>query len=86
MRKTFTLKQIAEDFPIAVVQLGAVAPWFIKRDFADKYDYRNGKSGDTFYDGNNGDRWVVRAANVKFNRLIVENKTQGGLRIVVWEV
>jgi len=50
----------------------------------DRYKHEIGKPFDTFYDGNNGDRWRVLAINTEYKRIIVENKTQGGIGFFYW--
>jgi hypothetical protein len=59
--------------------------WWTSRKFAHRYRHEVAKEGDTFYDGNNGDKWVVIAANVKDQRLICENITQHGSMMVYWD-
>jgi hypothetical protein len=58
--------------------------WYSNKRFEGRYKHEFAKVGDTFHDGNNADDWKVIAANTQFKRLIVENLTQGGTRIVFW--
>jgi len=50
--------------------------WFLYKDdeFENHYDHRTAKTGDRFYDGNNGDKWKVHFVGDR--RLVVENRTQ----------
>jgi len=50
-----------------------------------RYKHEKGKVGDVFWDGNNGDRWVVLAINTKYKRIVVENRTQSGTKLAYWE-
>lgn len=59
--------------------------WYSGKGFTKRYKHEEGKKGDTFYDGNNGDRWQVLAVNTEYNRMIVENKTQDGMKLVFWD-
>lgn len=52
--------------------------------FQKRYKHESGKVGDRFRDGNNGDIWRVVAINTKFNRIVVENLTQGGMKLAYW--
>lgn len=59
--------------------------WYKTRAFHERYKHEEAKRGQTFIDGNNGDRWVVVAANTQYKRLVVENKTQGGKMLVYYD-
>lgn len=61
--------------------------WYCKQGddkFSMRYPHETGAAGDTFYDGNNGDRWKVVAINREFKRIIVENLTQHGTKLAFW--
>jgi hypothetical protein len=46
------------------------------RDFKEGYNQDKARVGDTFYDGNNGDKHKVLYVNRKGKRMVVVNKTQ----------
>lgn len=82
------LQVVVDDLPISELTNTDASPFWFVRDgdnkFARRYKHETGKRGDVFYDGNNGDRWLVRAINTKWNRAAVENTTQHGVRLVFW--
>jgi len=51
-----------------------------------RFKQETAKVGDIFYDGNNGDKWEVLAANTENKRLIVTNLIQGHYAmLVIWD-
>jgi hypothetical protein len=88
MKTVMNLAEIIEELPIGELTNTANSPFWYRRDGADKfskrYEHERGKAGDIFYDGNNGDRWMVIAIRTDYKRAIVENKTQGGAKLVFW--
>ena len=61
--------------------------WYVSTEenkFARRYKHEEGKAGDIFRDGNNGDRWKVIAINTDYKRAIVTNLSQSGSKLVFW--
>lgn len=50
--------------------------WWTSEDFTERYEQENAKAGDTFYDGNNGDKHQVVAVDLENNRLAFRNLDQ----------
>lgn len=50
--------------------------WWTSRRFAKRYEQENAKVGDTFFDGNNGDKHEVIAVDLEHNRLVYRNLDQ----------
>lgn len=84
MAQIFTEQQVVE---IPVMTLDSTddnAFWWTSSKFEKRFVHESAKKGNKFVDGNNGDRWKVLAADTEHNRLLVENLTQGGIKLVVW--
>jgi hypothetical protein len=83
-----TLNEIVNDLPISELTNTPESPFWwrgtMSEKFTERFPHETAKVGQAFFDGNNGDRWIVRAANTENQRLIVENTTQGGMRLVFW--
>lgn len=61
--------------------------WYTSDDFETRYRQEDAKVGDTFYDGNNGDRHVVVAVDLESSRLVYRNETNLNpecLEIAAW--
>lgn len=61
--------------------------WYISRASETRYKQEEAKVGDTFYDGNNGDRHRVVAVDLESRRIVVRNETNLNpecLTIVAW--
>lgn len=67
-----------------LVNVDGNAFWHTSLKWDKRYEHESGKVGDVFYDGNNGDRWTVLAISTEHNRILVENKTQGGKKLAYW--
>jgi hypothetical protein len=81
-----TLAEIVEELPIShLTNTEDNTFWYQSDSFESRFAHESCKVGDKFYDGNNGDKWIVRAANTRHHRIIVENLTQHGARIVFWD-
>lgn len=79
------LQEIVDNLPIGeLTNTDDNTFWYKDKNFNKRYAHEVGKKGDIFYDGNNGDRWQVLAVNTQYHRMIVENKTQHGLKLVFW--
>jgi hypothetical protein len=87
----FSFKEIVDELPIGELINTDESPFWYHTQYdgaADKkyrYHHETGKVRDIFYDGNNGDKWIVRAINTSHKRILVENLTQCGFRLAYWE-
>jgi hypothetical protein len=81
-------QEIVDNLPISTLKnTDEDAFWFVKagtNKFARRYCHEEGEEGDVFFDGNNGDCWLVLAINTGLCRAVVRNMTQGGDRLVIW--
>lgn len=83
------MQQIVDDMPVGeLTNTDKDSFWYTSPDAefggSQRYHHETGKRGDVFYDGNNDDKWQVVAINTEHNRAIVQNKSQGGMRLVYW--
>jgi len=88
MKTLFNLQDIVNDLHVATLtNTDEDTFWWTNMSQSGKrFKHENAKVGDTFYDGNNGDKWEVLAANTEDNRLIVTNLIQGDYAmLVIWE-
>lgn len=79
-------REIVEELPIKELISNDKSPfWYTEKDFDTRYKHEEGGEGDIFYDGNNGDQWIVLAMNTNYNRGVVKNRTQGGIMLFYWK-
>jgi hypothetical protein len=89
---TLTYQDICDHLPVKILTNTPKSPfWWVKpargkKPFQKRYAHENAKRGDRFMDGNNGDTWLVLAACPDRKRIVIENKTQGGVALVIWDV
>ncbi len=50
--------------------------WYTSRNFTERYRQEKAKVGDTFYDGDNGDKHEVVAVDLESSRLVYRNCDQ----------
>ena len=81
----YSLEEIVNSLPISILKnTDDDSFWYTTKNFTKRYKHEEAKKGDTFWDGNNGDRWIVHAVNLEYKRMIVENLSQSGRRLVYW--
>lgn len=81
-------QEIAET-PIRVLTNTDKSPFlWTSTKFEKRFRHENAKVGQTFVDGNNGDKFKVLGADPENNRLVVKNLGQNWLRpeIFVWDL
>lgn len=80
-----TLTEIVDHLPVGeLTNTDESTFWWTSRKFEKRFKHEKAKVGSTFYDGNNGDKWKVLAINLTYERIIVENLSQGGKRLLFW--
>ena len=85
--KDYSLQDIVNDFPIShLTNTDDDIFWYLdSRINSPRFKHELSKVGNTFYDGNNGDKWKVLAINTDYKRMIVSNLTQKFERLVYWD-
>lgn len=80
-------KELVDTVPISVVvNTDASTFWYTDKNLTTRYKHDEGKRGDVFYDGNNGDKWMVVEINTQWCRAVVRNVTQRlGAVLCYWE-
>lgn len=88
-----TIKTLIDTIPISQLINTDDSPfWYLPTytghvaDGKHRYKHEQGKPGDTFRDGNNGDLWKVIAINTENKRIYISNMTQRGWsQIIYWD-
>lgn len=81
--------ELVERVPICELFNTEISPFWYKKAgkdiFSKRFKHEVSRKRDIFYDGNNGDRWQVRAVCASHKRILVENLSQGGMKLCFWK-
>lgn len=76
------------DIPILHLTSTDDSPFLYKghnSKFESRFIHETARDGARFTDGNNGDYWRVVKAIPEHERMIVQNLTQGGVKLMYWD-
>lgn len=59
-----------------IINTNEDAFWFTTDEFTTRFAHETARKGSKFFDGNNGDRWIVVAVDREAKTITVRNATQ----------